>query len=89
MKKKNILGCLLLLSPYSMAMQPMDDQSLSSTVGQDGINISVNNSKVEFNQISIIDTDGLSNNSYTSSNYTNRAGLVIAGIPGQIPVTAS
>jgi hypothetical protein len=89
MKKKNILGCLLLLSPYSMAMQPMDDQSLSSTVGQDGINISVNNSKVEFNQISIIDTDGLSNNSYTSSNYTNRAGLVIAGIPGQTPVTAS
>ncbi|ENV36315.1 pilus assembly protein FilA [Acinetobacter venetianus] len=89
MKKKNILGCLLLLSPYSMAMQPMDDQSLSSTVGQDGINITVNTSKVEFDQIAIIDSDGLSNGSYTSTDYTNRAGLVIGGIAGQTPITAS
>lgn len=89
MKKKNILGCLLILSPCTMAMQPMDDQSLSSTTGQDGINISVNNSKVEFNQIAVIDTDGLSYGGYTAPNYTNRAGLIIAGIAGQMPTTAA
>ncbi len=89
MKKKKFIGCLFLLSPYAMAMQPMDDQSLASAVGQDGINISINNSKVEFNQIGIIDTDGLSNGSYTSPDYVNRAGLVIAGVAGQTPLTAS
>lgn len=65
-----------------MAMQPMDDQSLSATTGQDGLTIGVQ-ANVQFNQIAIIDNDGLSYGGYTAPSYTNRAGLVIAGVAGQ------
>ncbi|OTG83831.1 DUF6160 family protein [Acinetobacter sp. ANC 4648] len=77
MKKKNILGCvsLLLCSPLSIAMQPMDDQSLSQATGQDGINIGVQVGKIEFQQISVIDTDGLT----PAATYKNKASLVMAG----------
>jgi len=36
MKKNRKLGCisLLILSPVAMAMEPMDDQSLSQTQGK-------------------------------------------------------
>ncbi|OTG65588.1 DUF6160 family protein [Acinetobacter silvestris] len=76
MKKKNILGCvsLLLCSPLSMAMQPLDDQSLSQTTGQDGINLGINISKIQVDQVSVIDTDGL-----TPTQYKNKAALVLAG----------
>lgn len=78
MNKNKKLGCfsLLLLSPLTMAMQPMDDQSLSATTGQDGLTISVQ-SNIQFNQLAIIDNDGL------ATDYTNRAGLVVAGVAGQ------
>lgn len=78
MNKNKKLGCfsLLLLSPLTMAMQPMDDQSLSATTGQDGLTIGVQ-SNIQFNQLAIIDNDGL------ATDYTNRAGLVVAGVAGQ------
>jgi len=84
MNKNKKLGCLslLLLSPLTMAMQPMDDQSLSAMTGQDGLTIGVQ-ANVQFNQLAIIDNDGLSYGGYTSPSYTNRAGLVIAGVAGQ------
>ncbi|NIE95791.1 pilus assembly protein FilA [Acinetobacter sp. Tr-809] len=84
MNKNKKLGCLslLLLSPLTMAMQPMDDQSLSTMTGQDGLNIGVQ-ANVQFNQMAIIDNDGLSYGGYTAPSYTNRAGLVIAGVAGQ------
>jgi len=84
MNKNKKLGCLslLLLSPLAMAMQPMDDQSLSATTGQDGLTIGVQ-ANVQFNQIAVIDNDGLSYGGYTAPSYTNRAGLVIAGVAGQ------
>ncbi|WP_343579487.1 DUF6160 family protein [Acinetobacter sp.] len=84
MNKNKKLGwlSLLLLSPVSMAMQPMDDQSLSAMTGQDGLTIGVQ-ANVQFNQMAIIDNDGLSYGGYTSPSYTNRAGLVIAGVAGQ------
>ena len=77
MQKNKKLGCiaLLLCSPTVMAMQPLDDQSLAQTTGQDGINIGVGISKVQFNQLSIVDTDGLG--SVPSS--TAKASLVMAG----------
>ena len=80
MHKNKKLGCLslLLLSPLTMAMQPLDDQSLSSTTGQDGLNIGIQ-SNVQFDQMAMIDKTGLTE---TSSDYTNRAGLVIAGVAG-------
>lgn len=79
MKKKNILGCvsLLLCSSLCVAMQPMDEQSLSQTTGQDGISLAVNVSKVQVNQISVIDTDGLPNRA--GSTYRNKAAFVLAG----------
>ncbi|MCH7336238.1 DUF6160 family protein [Acinetobacter sp. NIPH 2699] len=80
MNKKLGYVSLLLLSPFTMAMQPMDDQSLSLATGQDGLSIGIN-TDLEFKHIAIIDQDGLS---YTDPDaYTNKAGLVIAGVAGQ------
>ena len=80
-----------------MAMQPMDDQSLSSTVGQDGLDISMQ-ANIGFQQIAVVDTDGLSYgqtlasgnpNRYDAPDYNEKAGLVIAGVAGQTkPVSA-
>lgn len=75
--KKLVCVTFLLFSPLTMAMQPMDDQSLSATTGQDGLTIGVQ-SNVQFNQMAIIDNDGL-----PTGGYTGRAGLVIAGVAGQ------
>ncbi|MFW1737402.1 DUF6160 family protein [Acinetobacter sp. ULE_I001] len=77
MKKNRKLGCisLLILSPVAMAMEPMDDQSLSQTTGQDGINVGINLSKVQLNQLSIIDRDGFG----STVNDANKASLVLAG----------
>ncbi|MDR0236294.1 DUF6160 family protein [Acinetobacter sp.] len=77
MKKNNKLGCisLLVLSPVAMAMQPLDDQGLSQTTGQAGIDVGINISKVQVNQLSIIDRDGLG----ATVNDANKASLVVAG----------
>lgn len=82
MKRNKVLGCVSLLcfTPLTFAMQPMDDQSLSATTGQDGINIGVGINKVQFNQISVIDTDGI------PAGYNQRAGLVLAGVNAS-PIT--
>ena len=67
-----------------MAMQPLDDQSLSAATGQDGINIGVDVSKIEFKQLSIIDSDGAPNIDVVgspNSTYDQRAALVFAQTP--------
>ena len=76
MLKKKKIGCLslLLLSPLTMAMQPLDDQTLAKAIGQDGLNIGINVSKIDFKQIAIIDTDGFGAGS-------SKAGLVVAANP--------
>ncbi|RKG36195.1 FilA [Acinetobacter guerrae] len=78
MKKNKILGCISLIcfAPLTFAMQPLDDQSLSATTGQDGINIGVGINKVQFNQVSLIDTNGYG---AQATSYANRASLVVAG----------
>lgn len=78
MKKNKMLGCvsLLIFSPVAMAMQAMDDQSLAQTTGQDGINIGVNVSKVQMNQLAIVDRDGFG----TTANDANKASLVLSGV---------
>ncbi|ENU85542.1 MULTISPECIES: DUF6160 family protein [Acinetobacter] len=82
MNKKLGYVSLLLLSPFTMAMQPMDDQSLSLATGQDGLSITIN-TDLEFKQIAMIDKDGLSYTGHTDpDNYTNKAGLVVAGVAG-------
>ncbi len=77
MKKNKKLGCisLLMFSPMVMAMQPIDDQVLSETTGQSGISVGVNVSKIQVDQLSVIDRDGLG----TTPDYTNAASLVLAG----------
>ena len=81
MLKNKKLGCLslLLLSPMAMAMQPLDDKSLSAMIGQDGLSVSVDISKVDFNQAAIIDTDGFTNSSATLA---GKAALVMAATQG-------
>ena len=46
-------------SANAMAMQAMDDAALSSTTGQDGINIGIGISKVAIEKLYIHDNDGL------------------------------
>lgn len=67
----------------AMAMQPLDDQSLSATTGQDGISVGVNLSKVNFNQAAIIDTDGFTTTALGSTvALTSKAALVMAASQG-------
>lgn len=75
MKNKNI-GCWLLLASSSsvFAMQPLDDQSLAATTGQNGLTLGIQADKVQFNQVALIDTNGIASTSYNS-----KAGFVIAG----------
>ena len=77
MKKNKILGCISLIcfAPFTFAMQPLDDQSLSATTGQDGINIGIGINKVQFNQVSLIDTNGYG---AQATSYAKRASLVVA-----------
>lgn len=71
------LGCmsLLMFSPLAVAMQPIDDHNLSEMTGQSGISVGVGVNKVQFNQIAIIDRDGLG----TTVSDANSASLVVAG----------
>ncbi len=75
MKNKNIGFWLLLVSSSSVfAMQPLDDQSLAATTGQNGLTLGIQADKVKFNQVALIDTNGIASTSYNS-----KAGFVIAG----------
>lgn len=75
MKNKNIGYWLLLVSSSSVfAMQPLDDQSLAATTGQNGLTLGIQADKVKFNQVTLIDTNGIASTSYNS-----KAGFVIAG----------
>ncbi|OTG80594.1 pilus assembly protein FilA [Acinetobacter sp. ANC 5054] len=59
-------------SANAMAMQAMDDAALSSTTGQDGINIGIGISKVEIEKLFIHDNDGLA----TDKGGTGEAGAI-------------
>ncbi|OTG79825.1 DUF6160 family protein [Acinetobacter sp. ANC 4648] len=47
------------ISANAMAMQAMDDASLSATTGQDGISIGIGISKIEIDKVHVFDGDGL------------------------------
>lgn len=75
MKNKNIVCWLLFASSSSVfAMQPLDDQSLAAATGQNGLTLGIQADQVKFNQVALIDTNGIASTSYNS-----KAGLVIAG----------
>ncbi|NHB57614.1 FilA [Acinetobacter sp. 194] len=79
--KKNkmiLIASLCCSSNLVMAMQPLDDQSLALTTGQDGINIGLSTEKINFNEVSLIDNNGL-NSSIMGKDYKGRAAYTIAG----------
>ncbi|MBJ9985927.1 pilus assembly protein FilA [Acinetobacter sp. S40] len=61
------------ISANAMAMQSMDDAALSSTTGQDGLNIGIGISKVTIDQLAIHDNDGLA----TANGGTGEAGAIV------------
>lgn len=61
------------ISANAMAMQAMDDASMSATTGQDGINIGIGISKIEIGKLFIHDNDGLDN---TALGGTKTAGAI-------------
>lgn len=69
MKKftKLVLATSVAFSANAMAMQAMDDASLSETTGQDGISIGIGISKIEIEKLFIHDNDGLSSGSTMKS----------------------
>lgn len=74
-------------APIAFAMQPLDDQGLSATTGQDGINMGIGLNKIDFSQVSLIDNDGIST-AIAEKTYNNRAGVAIAG-NSDTPVSVS
>ena len=51
MKKNKILGCMIICCISTVhGMNPMDDQSLAETTGQDGINIGIGINRVELSR---------------------------------------
>ena len=61
-------------SANAMAMLAMDDAALSSTTGQDGINIGIGISKIEIEKLFIHDNDGLTD---TAKGGTSTAGAIV------------
>lgn len=60
-------------SANAMAMQAMDDAALSSTTGQDGINIGLGISKVTIDKVFVHDNDGLAD---VALGGTSKAGAI-------------
>lgn len=79
-EKNKAFMLVLALCPASvtLAMQPLDDQSLATTTGQDGINIGVGFNKIDVEQISLIDKDGITA-PIMNKDYKSPAALVVAG----------
>ena len=79
MKKftKLALATSIAFSANAMAMQAMDDASLSATTGQDGINIGIGISKIEIDKLFIHDNDGL--NTSTTGGTATAGAIVIKG----------
>ena len=75
MKKVFAALSILALSHSAFALEQMSDQDLASQTGQDGITIKLGVSAVAFDQLSIIDSDGMVGTPSTGS-----AALAIAPI---------
>lgn len=73
MKKFTKLALIssMAFSANAMAMQAMDDASLSATTGQDGISIGIGISKIEIEKLFVHDNDG-----YAGAGGTSTAGAI-------------
>lgn len=79
MKKftKLALAASVAFSANAMAMQAMDDASLSATTGQDGISIGIGISKVEIEKLFIHDNDGLNGTKDQATGIAPNAGAIV------------
>lgn len=71
-KKLILTSAILAASSSALAMQAMDDESLSSTTGQDGLTITLNSNTTDL-KITYVDRDGVTGTAY------NNAGAVVIG----------
>src|SRR5690554_849356 len=80
MKKftKLALAASVAFSANAMAMQAMDDASLSATTGQDGLSIGIGISKIEIEKLFIHDNDG-----YSGAGGTGEAGAIYIKANGE------
>ena len=82
MKKMVLITTLITLPCLTYAMQPLDDASLAQQTGQDGLTVGISASTIEFDQLSIIDTDGI----VGSATHDKAAALVVASTSSANPV---
>lgn len=85
--KLYLLGVMCLPLNVAWALEPLDDQTLSSTTGQDGINIGVTLPKVDVGQVALIDKDGVSSK-ILGQDYNQAASITLAGT-ANAPVSVS
>lgn len=88
--KKYSFLVVLLFSSNIYALEALNDNDLSEATGQDGISIGVGLSKIQVDQFSIIDKDGLSSDHLlktTVPTYTGAASFVVAGNSANTPVS--
>ena len=80
MNKNKIYVLTMLLMPLNqvMALEPLDDQTLSTTTGQDGINVGITLPKVDIGQVALIDKDGIGSK-ILNQDYNRAASLTMAG----------
>ncbi|WP_180138585.1 DUF6160 family protein [Acinetobacter sp. YH12043] len=85
MKKftKLALAASVAFSANAMAMQSLDDASLSATTGQDGLKIGIGISKIEIEKLFIHDNDG-----YSGTGGTGEAGAIVIEANGTGATTA-
>ena len=85
MKKftKLALAASVAFSANAMAMQSLDDASLSATTGQDGLKIGIGISKIEIEKLFIHDNDGLAEDSTATAGvieiYNNNGAVLRPG----------
>src|SRR5690606_29100260 len=79
MKKftKLVLSTSVAFSANAMAMQAMDDASLSETTGQDGLTIGIGISKIAIEKLFIHDNDGLNGIKDATTGVAPNAGAIV------------
>jgi hypothetical protein len=84
MKKftKLVLVSSMAISANAMAMQAMDDAALSTTTGQDGINIGIGIAQITIDKVYVHDNDGLSPTTTNSAGVTSDIPSGSAGFGG-------
>ena len=77
--KRMLVVCAAIL-PTTMvfALEALDEQSMSATTGQDGINIGIGIEKVNFEQASLIDKNGIATKLFNKE-YNTLKGANVAG----------